>query len=118
MLFCLTNGIVQTKQNDNDGVMNDFLSHLLVPSLIFSPNVSKVDGGVHGHQAIVLLQPYISMVDRGPPRELPLNDAICLHVYTREGRSPRRPRARARVSRRVRAQLADGGTSTKQNITF
>ena len=46
----------------------------------FSLNVSKVDGGVHGHRAIVLLKPYISTVDRGPPRELPLNDAICLHT--------------------------------------
>ena len=34
-------------------------------ALISSPNVSTVDGGVHGHRAFVFLSPYIPMVDRG-----------------------------------------------------
>ena len=48
----------------------------LVETLIFSLNVSNIDRGVHGHQEIILLLPYISTVDRGPPCEQPLNDAI------------------------------------------
>ena len=31
-------------------------------ALISSPNVSTVDGGVHGHRAFVFLSPYIPMV--------------------------------------------------------
>ena len=51
-------------------------------ALISSPNVSKVDGGVHGHRAFVFLSPYIPMVDRGALPRLTLNDAIyvCVHV--------------------------------------
>ena len=51
-------------------------------ALIFSPNLSTVDGGVHGHQSIVFLSPYIPMVDRGALPRLTLNDAIyvCVHV--------------------------------------
>ena len=37
---------------------------------------------MHGHRAIVLLQPYMSTVDRGPPREQTANDAICVHMST------------------------------------
>ena len=32
-----------------------------VEALNVSPNVSTVNGGVHGHRAIVLLQPYIHL---------------------------------------------------------
>ena len=51
-------------------------------ALISSPNVSTVDGGVHGHRAFVFLSPYIPMVDRGALPRLTLNDAIyvCVHV--------------------------------------
>ena len=36
----------------------------LASALIFSPNLSTVDGGVYGHQAIVFLSPLIPTVDR------------------------------------------------------
>ena len=35
---------------------------------------------MHGHRAIVLLQPHISTADCGPPREQVQNDAVCMHV--------------------------------------
>ena len=46
-------------------------------SVISSPNVSTVDGGVHGHRAFVFLSPYIPMVDRGalPRLTLPFTRA-------------------------------------------
>ena len=53
-------------------------------ALIFSPNVSRVDGGVHGHQAIVFLSPSIPTVDRGAVHGQTLNDAItcaCTRAY-------------------------------------
>ena len=51
-------------------------------ALISSPNVSTVDGGVHGYRAFVFLSLYIPMVDRGALPRLTLNDAIyvCVHV--------------------------------------
>ena len=42
--------------------------------LLSSPNVSTVDGGVHGHRAFVFFSPYI--VDRGALPRLTLKDAI------------------------------------------
>ena len=57
-----------------------------VEALIFSPNVSKVDVGVHGHQTIVLLQPYICTVDRGPPPE-----AVHACAHTTNATCPRTP---------------------------
>ena len=37
----------------------------LLEAMIFSPNVSRVDGGVHGHQAIVIGSLCITTVDHG-----------------------------------------------------
>ena len=45
------------------------------------PNVSTVDGGVHGHQAFVCPSPYIPMVDRGALHGQTLNDAIYVWVH-------------------------------------
>ena len=44
-------------------------------ALIFSPNLSTVDGGVHGQKAIVFLSPLIPTVDRGALHGQTLNDA-------------------------------------------
>ena len=60
-------------------------------ALIFSPNVSTVDGGVHGRQAIIFLSPYIPTVDRAALPRQTLNDAI--YTRTRVGC----PRAHARA---------------------
>ena len=49
--------------------------------LLSSPNVSTVDGGVHGHRAFVFLSPYI--VDRGALPRLTLNDAIYVRCMCR-----------------------------------
>ena len=49
-------------------------------ALISSPNVSTVDGGVHGHRAF---SPYIPTVDRGALPRLTLNDAIYVCVVCR-----------------------------------
>ena len=57
----------------------------LTRTISVPPNVFKVDGGVYGHRAIVLLKPYISTVDRGPPRRQTLNDAIYLHTREEGG---------------------------------
>ena len=68
------------------GVEGEIMASHLLPeqasALISSPNVSTVDGGVHGHRAFVFLLPYIPMVDRGALPRLTLNDAIyvCVHV--------------------------------------
>ena len=56
-----------------------------VSALIFSPNVSAIDGGVHGHRAIVFLLPYIPTVDRGALPRQTLNDAIYMRYTHREG---------------------------------
>ena len=86
-----------------------------VEALIFSPliklNVSKVDGGVHGHER---LQPYIHLYGRswasGATRhslwrlDQTPNDAICMQVITRT-----RPYVRARCAR------AGERTSTKHH---
>ena len=45
--------------------------------MIFSPNVSRVDGGVHGHQAIVIGSLCITTVDHGARRRKGLHNAIC-----------------------------------------
>ena len=50
-----------------------------------SPNVSKVDGGVHGHQAITSRIYMSTVVDRGPARDHIPNDAICMHVCNLKG---------------------------------
>ena len=43
----------------------------------FSPNISSVDGGVHGREAIVLGSLCITTVDHGAPRKKGLHNAIC-----------------------------------------
>ena len=45
--------------------------------MIFSPNISSVDGGVHGREAIVLGSLCITTVDHGAPRRKGLHNAIC-----------------------------------------
>ena len=60
-----------------------FLSKPAIPllepaeAMIFSPNISSVDGGVHGREAIVLGSLCITTVDHGAPRRKGLHNAIC-----------------------------------------
>ena len=78
--------------------------------MIFSPNVSRVDGGVHGHQAIVLGSLCITTVDHGaqegkgcttPFAPCHMTDWSFAHAR------PERDRARARVAQYVReAQIS------------
>ena len=82
-----------------------------VEALIFSPNVSRVDGGVHGHQAIVLGSLCITTVDHGARRRKGLHNAICsslglvicacaaassAHAHAAANEKPRTPPPRAR----------------------
>ena len=50
------------------------------PALISSPNVSTVNGGLHGHRAIVFLWTYIPTTDRGALPWQALSDAIYVHA--------------------------------------
>ena len=45
--------------------------------MIFSPNNSSIDGGVHGREAIVLGSLCFTTVDHGAPRRKGLHNAIC-----------------------------------------
>ena len=86
---------------------------LLEPAeaMIFSPNISSVDGGVHGREAIVLGSLCITTVDHGAPRRKGLHNAIC--SVSHDGlvicacAAGTRPSARARVAQYVReAQIS------------
>ena len=86
---------------------------LLEPAeaIIFSPNISSVDGGVHGREAIVLGSLCITMVGHGAPRRKGLHNAIC--SVSHDGlvicacAAGTRPSARARVAQYVReAQIS------------
>ena len=88
--------------------------------MIFSPNISSVDGGVHGREAIVLGSLCITTVDHGAPRREGLHSAIC--SVSHDGlvicacAAGTRPSARARVAQYVReAQMIEkmSGTSGK-----
>ena len=78
--------------------------------MIFSPNVSRVDEGVHGHQAIVIGSLCITTVDHGaqegkgcttPFAPCHMTDWSFAHAR------PERNRARARVAQYVReAQMS------------
>ena len=81
---------------------------LLEPAeaMIFSPNISSIDGGVHGREAIVLGSLCITTVDHGAPRRKGLHNAIC--SLSHDGlvicacAAGTRPSARARSSIRAR----------------
>ena len=62
-------------------------------ALIFSQNVSKFTGGVHGHQAIASFLPQVPTVDHGALPWSTLNNAIAANLSISE------PRACARQGR-------------------
>ena len=61
--------------------LSPFLYTRTTPSAdFFSPNVSTVNGGVHGHGAIVFPSPYIPKVERGALPRQALSDAMTWSV--------------------------------------
>ena len=77
---------------------------------MFSPNISSVDGGVHGREAIVLGSLCITTVDHGAPRRKGLHNAICsvshdgLVIWACAAGTGRCPRTHARA-KSIRAGL-------------
>ena len=78
-------------------------------ALNFSPNISSVDGGVHGREAIVLGSLCITTVDHGAPRRKGLHNAICSVSHDglvicacAAGTRPRDDHARAYITRALK----------------
>ena len=102
-----------------------------VEALIFSPNVSRVDGGVHGHQAIVLGSLCITTVDHGARRRKGLHNAICsslglvicacaahrqlmrMRAHAAANEKPRTPPPRARF-----LNCGSGGVERRESLSL